>query len=209
MTFLWPAALVLTLAVPAFLVFYVVHEKRKREAMRYATIYAAVPGVGRPRAVMRHLALALFLLGIGALALAVARPQALIALFSVKGTVVLAVDVSISMKAEDAAPSRILRAQAVAKDFVAQHADTFRIGLVAFGGTAASMLDPTTGREELFAAVDQLAMQRGTAIGAGIVAALNMIFPDAQIDPSTLTLGRTSPLATSTIDISAASSFDA
>jgi Ca-activated chloride channel family protein len=193
MTFLWPAALVLTLTVPGFLAFYIVHEKRKRETQHRAALYAAVPGVLRRRPLARHLPLALFLVSLAALAIAAARPQALITLFSVKGTIVLAVDVSISMKAEDAAPSRILRAQTVARDFVERHADDFRIGLVAFGATAASMLDPTTDREQLFAAIDQLAMQRGTAIGTGIAAALNMILPEAGIDTTTLAIGRTAP----------------
>jgi len=90
MTFLWPAALVLLLALPAFLAFYIVHEKRKRETMRYASIYAAVPGLARPRTFARHAPLALFLVSIAAVALAVARPQTLVTLLSVKGTIVLA-----------------------------------------------------------------------------------------------------------------------
>ena len=200
MTFLWPAALVLIFAVPAFLAFYIVHEKRKRETMRRASIYAAVPGCLPARTFGRHAPLALFLVGITAIAFAVARPQALLTFFSVKGTIVVAVDVSISMKAEDRTPSRIIQAQAVAKDFVAQHADDFRIGVVGFGATAAAMIDPTTDREQLFAAIDQLTIQRGTAIGTGIAAALNMIFPDAQVDPNTLALGNGSTVAAASAD---------
>lgn len=195
MTFLWPAALVLMLVVPAFLAFYVVHEKRKRASLRGASIYRAALGLAQPRSFARHAPLVIFLVGISAIAFAVARPQAVMTLFSVKGTIVLAVDVSISMKAEDRTPSRIIQAQAVAKDFVAEHADHFRIGVVGFGGTAAAMIDPTTDREQLFAAIDQLTIQRGTAIGTGIAAALNMLLPDADIDPNTLALGSRSVAA--------------
>jgi Ca-activated chloride channel homolog len=116
------------------------------------------------------------------LGLALGRPRAVFPLFGVKGTIELAVDVSASMTAKDTAPSRIAALRRVAKDFVARHADDFRIGLVAFGGNVATVVSPTTQRQELYTALDELAIQRGTAVGSGIAAALALIFPGAGID---------------------------
>ena len=113
------------------------------------------------------------------LSVALARPHVSTTLFSAGGTAVLVVDVSISMKADDARPTRLARSQAQARDFVARYADRLRIGLVSFAGNVIAEAEPTTRREALFTAIDRLAARPGTAIGSGITTALGMIFPEA------------------------------
>ncbi|RPI44253.1 MAG: VWA domain-containing protein [Betaproteobacteria bacterium] len=198
MTFLWPEALVAALVVPAFLAFYARLEKRKRTAaMRTAGLYPFPHGHGPGSATARHAPLALFLASLAAASLALGRPQAFVSMFAVKGTVVIAVDVSGSMKADDSSPSRLARSRELAREFVAAYSDEFRIGLVSFGTNAVAVLDPTTRREDLQAAIDQLALHRGTAIGSGIAAALAMLFPDSGIEPSTLAVKTAVPASSS------------
>jgi Ca-activated chloride channel family protein len=190
-TFQWPEAIACALVVPAFLWFYIrLEQQRSAAARRHASLYSHSTGLAVHRQFVRHIPLMLFLASLLALSFALARPQAVMTMFAVKGTVVLVLDVSTSMKANDALPSRLARSQVVAKEFVAKYSDEFKIGLVSLGGNAVAELDPATGREELFAAIDRLAVRPGTAIGSGITTALAMIFPEADIDALAWDSGR-------------------
>ncbi|MCC6532401.1 MAG: VWA domain-containing protein [Burkholderiales bacterium] len=183
MIFFWPEALVLAFALPAFLAVYLRLDRQRRAAAQaHPSWYARALQSDCERPYARRIPLGLFLIALLAISLALARPHARLAAFSIKGTVVLALDVSTSMKADDVRPSRLARAQLLAKQFVAEHADELRIGLVSFGADAAVELEPTTAREALFAAIDRLMARHGTAIGSGIIAALTMITPQAAID---------------------------
>jgi len=182
-TFLWPEAFVLLLAVPAFLwLYYRLERQRRSAADRHATLYAHASGLAGQRPYARHVPLMLFLASITALTIALARPNAQLTMFAIKGTVVLALDASTSMKANDAQPNRLAQSQAQAREFVAKYADQLGIGLVLFSGNAVAELDPSSDREALFGAIDRLTAQPGTAIGSGILRALSMIFPQADID---------------------------
>jgi Ca-activated chloride channel family protein len=99
-------------------------------------------------------------------------------------------DVSGSMRAMDVQPNRLAAAQAAAKAFVAEVPMNTRIGVVSFAGTAAVVQAPTQSREDVIAAIDRFQLQRGTAIGSGIIVSLATIFPDAGIDVSTMIYGR-------------------
>ena len=112
---------------------------------------------------------------------AIARPAAVVTLPSQHETVVLAIDVSGSMRATDVEPNRLAAAQAAAKTFVNEQPRSTRIGVVAFAATALVVQHPTQNREDIIAAIDRLQLQRGTAIGSGIVVALAAIFPNAGI----------------------------
>jgi Ca-activated chloride channel family protein len=101
---------------------------------------------------------------------------------SQRGTVLLAMDVSGSMRAADVDPDRITASQEAAKAFVSSQPRTTRVGIVAFAGTAMLVQPPTLEREEVIAAIDRFQLQRGTNIGAGILVALQTIFPDASFD---------------------------
>jgi Ca-activated chloride channel family protein len=114
--------------------------------------------------------------------LAVARPAAVITLASQQATVLLAMDVSGSMRARDVEPNRLAAAQAAAKEFIKGQPKDVRIGIVAFAGTAFLVQQPTTNRDDLYGAIDRFELQRGTATGSGILVSLQTLFPDEEFD---------------------------
>ena len=121
---------------------------------------------------------------------AVGRPVAVITLPSQHETVILAMDVSGSMRATDVQPNRLAASQAAAKAFVAEQPPTTRIGVVSFAATAALVQTPTRNREDIITSIDRFQLQRGTAIGSGIIVSLATLFPNAGIDVSKLIYGR-------------------
>jgi len=121
---------------------------------------------------------------------AVARPAAVVRLPTQRLTIILAMDVSGSMRARDVEPNRLVASQEAAKAFIADLPRGVRIGVVAFAGTAAVVQAPTHNREDIVAAIDRFQLQRGTAIGSGIILSLATIFPDAGIDVSDSIYGR-------------------
>jgi Ca-activated chloride channel family protein len=124
---------------------------------------------------------------------AIARPAAVVRLPTQQLTIILAMDVSGSMRARDVEPNRLVAAQEAAKAFVADLPRGVRIGVVSFAGTAAVVQAPTQNREDILAAIDRFQLQRGTAIGSGIILSLATIFPDAGIDVSDSIYGRDVP----------------
>jgi Ca-activated chloride channel family protein len=122
--------------------------------------------------------------------LAVARPAAVLTLPSERAVVVLAIDVSGSMRAADVPPDRMTVAKEAARAFVAQQPRTTRVGLVAFSTSAMIAQDPTIAHEDVLAAIDDLRPQLYTAAGSGLVAALQAIFPDDPLDLSRLSAAR-------------------
>ena len=121
-----------------------------------------------------------------ALLLAAARPMAVITLPSEQQTIVLAMDVSGSMRATDVEPDRLTAAQNAAKAFIAELPRHVRVGIVAFAGSAQLAQLPTQSHEDLVKAIDSFQLQRGTATGNGIMLALATLFPDAGIDIAAL-----------------------
>ena len=119
MSFLWPTLLWLLLALPALVGLYVwLLRRRKRAVLRYANLGLVKEAIGGTQHWRRHLPPALFLLALAAMLVAVARPTAVLTLPSQHDTVVLAMDVSRSMLAEDVQPNRITAAQAAARAFI-------------------------------------------------------------------------------------------
>lgn len=184
MKFLSPMLLLLLLAAPALvaLYFYVLSRK-KRMALRYADIGMVKDAMGPGATFRRHLPAALLLVSIVLMLAAVAKPAAMITLPSQRSLVVLAMDVSGSMRAEDVEPNRMVAAQTAAKQFIKEQPSTTQIGIVAFAGAAALVQAPTLNRDDLVQAIDRFRMFRGTAIGSGILVSLQTIFPDAAFDP--------------------------
>lgn len=192
--FLWPELLWLLLAVPLLVLLYLwVLKRRKRSAVAWASLGIVKEAVGRGNAWRRHLPPLLFLSALVVLLLAMARPAAKITLPLVEQTIVLAIDVSGSMRAADVEPNRLVAAQNAAKSFIADLPRQVRVGVVSFAGTAAVVQPPTTSRDDVAAAIDRFQLQRGTAIGSGIVLSLATIFPDANIDLSQITGQRPMP----------------
>jgi Ca-activated chloride channel family protein len=110
-----------------------------------------------------------------------ARPVAVITLPSEQRTIVLAIDISLSMGATDVTPNRLEAAKAAAKAFIQAQPRDVRVGIVAFAGSADLVQTPTTNRADALAALEQLALQYNTAIGSGVLAALLTIFPDTML----------------------------
>jgi Ca-activated chloride channel family protein len=183
MNFLWPQFLWLLLALPLLVVAYVWLLRRKKKlALRYASLSIVKEAMGARQSLKRHIPPLLFLLALAAMLVAAARPMAVVILPSEHETVILAMDVSGSMRATDVLPNRLVAAQNAAKAFLADLPRHVRVGVVAFAGTAAVVQRPTLNREDLTAAIDKFQLQRGTAIGNGIVVALTELLPNTGID---------------------------
>jgi Ca-activated chloride channel homolog len=194
MKFLWPEMLWLLLIVPALVAAYVFLLRRKKNAaLRYASLGLVKEAMGTAQRFRRHIPPLLFLAALIVMILAIARPAAVITLPSQQRTIILAMDVSGSMRATDVEPNRISAAQAAAKAFVAEQPASVRVGVVAFAGTASVVQMPTRNREDIFAAIDRFQLQRATAIGSGIIVSLATIFPEAGIDVSSMIYGRDAP----------------
>jgi len=194
MIFLWPEMLWMLLLVPALVAGYFYILRRKRDAvLRYASLTMVKEAMGASQRFRRHIPPLLFLIALIALILATARPAAVVTLPSQYRTIILAMDVSGSMRATDVQPNRLSAAQSAAKAFVADQPSNVRIGVVAFAGTAAVVQMPTQNREDIIAAIDRFQLQRATAIGSGIIVSLATIFPDEGIDVSSLIYGRNGP----------------
>ena len=176
MSFAWPYALVLMLVAPVLLAAYLLLLRRRRRfAVSYASlslIREALPARSRWR---RHLPFALFLAGLLSLAVAAARPQAVVAVPMNRMSIILALDISRSMCATDVAPNRLTVAQDVARAFVEDQAEDTPIGIVAFSGLAQLVVPPTTDREALVAAIDGFNAGRGTAIGSALLRSIDAI----------------------------------
>ena len=185
--FLWPEMLWLLLLVPALIAGYIVLlRRRKKSAVRYASVALVKEALGPGQRFRRHVPPALFLLSLVAIIVAIARPTAVVTLPSQQQTIVMAMDVSLSMSARDVEPNRMTAAQAAARSFVEDHPPEVRIGIVAFGATASLVQSPTRDRAELVAAIDRFELQRGTATGSALYLALATLFPDAGIDLESL-----------------------
>ena len=194
LNFIWPEMLWLLLLVPLLVLAYVwLLGRRKKSAVRYANLALVKQAMGRSTAWRRHVPPLLMLVAITLLLLAAARPAAVISLPSQQETIVLAMDVSGSMRAADVQPNRLVAAQEAARTFITNLPRGIRIAIVSFAGTAAVVQPPTHNREDALAAIDRFQLQRGTAIGSGIVLSLATLFPDAGIDLSQVTGQRAMP----------------
>jgi Ca-activated chloride channel family protein len=181
-SFLWPRMLGLLVLVPVLAILYVWHDRRRR---RVAVSYPALQTVGLApggSAWRRHFPPVLMLLSLAALLFAIARPQALMMLPSRIQTIILAMDTSGSMRAEDIKPNRIQAARQAAKIFLAEQPSGVSVGIVSVAGTAAVAQPPSRRKEDVAAAIDRLQPQRGTALGNGLIIALATLLPKAGID---------------------------
>jgi Ca-activated chloride channel family protein len=191
MYFQWPEFLWLMLAMPLLVLLYLwLLRRKKKMALRYASLSIVKEAMGPGQTVRRHVPPALFLLALIAMLLAAARPMAVITLPSNQQTIILAMDVSGSMRATDVQPSRLVAAQNAAKAFMADLPRHVKVGIVAFAGSAQVAQAPTTNREDLVTAIDRFQLQRATATGNAIVISLATLFPDAGIELESLQVGR-------------------
>ncbi len=182
MDFLWQGFLVLLVVPPLLAVAYALSLRRRRPSgVRYSSLSLVRDAAPRGSFLRRHLPVALFLLGLASLVVALARPAAILSFPANETTIILTIDVSGSMCSTDIPPSRLEAAEAAAADFIKQQSATTQIGIVAFSGFAAVVQPPTTDQQQLLDTLSSLTTGRRTAIGSGILAAIDAI---SEIDPS-------------------------
>jgi Ca-activated chloride channel family protein len=175
-TFLAPGWLWLLLAVAALLVVYVLLQLRRRTyAVRFANLELLGKLAPKRPGWRRHLAFALLLLALASLTTAMAKPTKDTRVPRDRATVMMAIDVSLSMRAEDVAPDRLRAAQAAAKEFVGLLPPRINLGLVTFSGTANVAVAPTTDRASVLRALDTLELAERTAIGEAVFSCLDAV----------------------------------
>ncbi|PSK98473.1 Ca-activated chloride channel family protein [Murinocardiopsis flavida] len=176
MSFLEPIWLWLLAAAPVLLAGYIAAQRRRS---RYAVRFATLPMLERLAPARpgwrRHLPAAALLTALVALALAVARPVAEVTVPRERATVVVALDTSESMRAEDVEPSRIEVAKEAATRFVEGLPQRFNVGLVAFSGTASVEAAPSTDHREAIDRIAELRLDQSTAIGDAVTTSLQSI----------------------------------
>jgi len=184
-TFQWPKMLWLLGALPLAVAYYAMLVRRQRRAAaQFASLEYS--GAAKPDGVLSGLLRVapplLMLLALAAFLLAVARPQASLSVPARARTVILAIDVSGSMRASDLKPDRLAAARGAAKAFIDAQPPDAKIGIVSIAATASVTQSPTAKREDLYEALERFQLQRGTALGSGIVIALATLLPEAGID---------------------------
>ena len=179
MSFIWPWVLLSLLALPVCVLVYLrLQRARSVSASRLGALGVARGGAAALAGKRRHIPPVILLVGVALLALASARPQVTLPLPRMEGTVILAMDVSSSMAADDVEPTRMEAAKLVAKSLVAQRPDSAMTGVVAFGEGGLIVQPPTGDEEALYATIDRLVPQSGTSLGQGLVTALNLALPE-------------------------------
>ncbi len=181
MSFIWPEMLFLLLVVPLFIALFIRMQRRRRElAARYGSLGLVQAAADRMPGIRRQIPPALFLIGLTILIVALARPQAVVSLPRIEGSVILAFDVSGSMAADDLKPTRMEAAKAAAQDFVQRQPPSVQIGVVAFSDSGFAVQSPTNEQEAILAAINRLGPERGTSLASGILVSLNAIAADTE-----------------------------
>jgi Ca-activated chloride channel family protein len=190
MTFQSPTWLLALLVVAALIAFYVVLQlRRKAYAARFTNVALLGSIVPKRPGWRRHLAFGVVALGLATLVVSLATPSTQVRVPRERATVVMAVDVSLSMKATDIQPDRFRAMQSAAKDFVDVLPARINLGLVSFAGTASTLVPPTTDRGQVATAIDHLKLAESTAIGEAIFTSLQ----DIQNFQSTVESGDSKP----------------
>lgn len=183
MSFIWPTMLISLLLIPLLVGLYLRLQRRRQQmAARYGG-FGLMQAAGQSLGWRRHLPPALFLSGLTLLLLATARPETVVSLPRIEGTVILAFDVSGSMAADDLKPNRMEAAKTAAQVFIEHQPATVQIGVVAFSDGGFMVQSPTNDQDAILTTIERLAPERGTSLGQGIFASLNTIAADADQAP--------------------------
>lgn len=176
MTFITPWRLWLLLLVLVIAVVYVLLQRRRRTyALRFSSselfdsVATARPGI------RRHVPAAIFLIALATLVTGLAQPARLVRVPRERATVIVAIDVSLSMQAQDVDPDRLQAAQEAAKRFIEELPPTLNVGVVSFAGTATVLVTPTRDRLPAYTAIDNLRLAESTAIGEAIFTSLDAL----------------------------------
>lgn len=176
MSFQAPLWLLLLLVVAALVAFYVVLQlRRKAYAARFTNVALLGSLVPKRPGWRRHLSFGLVAVALAVLVVSLAVPSAKVRVPRERATVIMALDVSLSMKATDIDPTRFQAMQVAAKKFVDLLPKQINLGLVAFSGTASTLVTPTTDHAQVRTAIDNLQLAESTAIGEAVFASLTDI----------------------------------
>ena len=193
--FLWPLLLLTLLSVPLLAWLYVRTWRRRRAATVDLGPFGVLQNAqGAAMGRRRHVPPALYLAGLAMLCLAAARPEMMVSLPRIEGTVVLAFDTSNSMTADDLAPTRMDAAKEAAQLFVENQPSTVRVGVVAFSNGGLIVQQPTNDPAEVGNAIQRLSAEGGTSLGQGIFTSLNaiagerLVLNEDAVDPDTGTI---------------------
>jgi len=189
MFYLAPDFLWLLLALPLLPAVYVWLLRRRGKAALHYSSLGVVRAAAAGRHWRRHVPPALLLVACAVLLFAATRPVAQVPLPWARSTIMLAIDVSLSMRVADVKPNRLVAAQEAAKLFLRDLPRDIDVGLVTFAGSSQVAQAATTDRASLVAAIDNFQMQMGTAVGSAIAMSLAELFPDHGIDVGELTFG--------------------
>jgi Ca-activated chloride channel homolog len=173
MTFIWPPLLLLLVLVPVLILLYLWTQQRRR---RIIANYSGAMRLSSPRGQrirrLRHIPPIFFLFALTIMLIALARPEAVVGVPRIEGTVILAFDISGSMAADDLDPTRLEAAKSAAQAFVERQPPAVRIGVVAFSDTGLAVQQPTYDQSEVIATIRRLSPSLGTSLGNGILVSL-------------------------------------
>jgi Ca-activated chloride channel family protein len=176
MTFQTPVWLLLLLVVAALVAFYVVLQlRRKPYAARFTNVALLGSLVPKRPGWRRHVAFGLVALALAVLVVSLATPSAKVRVPRERATVMMALDVSLSMQATDISPTRFQAMKTAAARFVDLLPARINVGLVGFSGSAATLVTPTTDHAQVRAAIGNLQLAESTAIGEAIFTSLTDI----------------------------------
>ncbi len=183
MQFQWPWMLWFLLLIPALVVIYILAQRRRqRYALRYASLSLVKEALARGPGWRRHVPAAVFLASLAVMIFALARPFMVVTLPSEQGTVILTMDVSGSMRADDIKPTRLEAAKAAALAFVDKQPPGVKIGVVSFSDNAFLVQAPTDQKDAIVAAISRLTPRRGTAIGSALLTSVDAIDEGANLE---------------------------
>ncbi len=182
MSLLWPGFLIALVLIPILVAAYILILRRRRPAaIRYSSLSLVRMALAKQSRLRRYLPLTLFLAALASLIFALGRPIAVVAVPTDQTTIILALDVSGSMRFNDIQPSRLEAAENAALSFIQRQQSQTQIGIVAFSSIAELLQAPTTDQQALQATIQSLTVGRRTAIGSGILKGIDAI---AGIDPN-------------------------
>jgi Ca-activated chloride channel family protein len=188
MNMLWPSSLFLFLLIPPVIIGYVwILRRRRRFVVRYSSLSLVSEAASHRSWLRRHVPFLLLLFALASLIFALTRPTVEIIVPSNRATIILAMDVSLSMCSSDIPPNRLAAAQEAATAFVQSQNQDAQIGVVAFAGFAELVQPPTKNRNLLADAITNLTPARRTAIGSAILRSIDAISEvDNRIAPTQL-----------------------
>jgi Ca-activated chloride channel family protein len=182
-TFTWPLALIALAAIPVLVAFYIDRDRRRVASQAEFANPDLMPNmVDREPGRLRYLPPLIMLVALVFLIVGVARPHATVNVPREEATVIIAMDVSRSMKANDVEPTRLDAARTASKTFLDEVPEKFRVGVVSFATRAAVGVAPTEDRELVVTALDTLAPGEGTAIGDAVALALRVGQPEGNAE---------------------------